>query len=133
MLEGTGDRIRDRVTDALGDERPDRRSGRRCPKAPATRDHRRGLARRTLDAVRNAIIGYALPVVAMQSDDPLRLAAARKTLAPIDELRAAQATPASRPESTPAAPTTPTAAPENEGVTPDTPVPVVEDEPAASA
>lgn len=85
-----------------------------------------------LDAVRNAIIGYALQVIAMQSDDPSRLVAARKALAPIDELRAAQAaTQARRPEGTPADPT----APEDEAVTvtPDTPIPVVEDEPTTSS
>lgn len=49
-----------------------------------------------LDAVREAIIGYALQIIAMQSDDPSRLPAARKALAPIDELRAAQAAPARR-------------------------------------
>jgi CBS domain-containing protein len=88
-----------------------------------------------LDAVRNAIVSYALQVIAMQSDDPSRLAAARKALAPIDELRAAQATQGRRSESTPATPTAPTAAPEGEvvTVTPDTPVPVIEDEPTASA
>jgi hypothetical protein len=62
----------------------------------------------------------------MQSDDPSRLAAARKALAPIDELRAAQAaTQARRPDN---APTAPTVVPEDEIVTPDTPIPVIEDE-----
>src|SRR5690606_24732676 len=44
-----------------------------------------------LEAVRQAIVAYSVQIVAMQSDDPSRLPAARKALAPIDELRAAQA------------------------------------------
>jgi CBS domain-containing protein len=90
-----------------------------------------------LDAVREAIVGYALQIIAMQSDDPSRLLAARKALAPIDELRATQAAPARRPDGGPLAPTPTPAVPgeglEDEGitVTPDTPVPAVEDEAAA--
>jgi hypothetical protein len=87
-----------------------------------------------LDAVREAIVGYALQIIAMQSDDPSRLPAARKALAPIDELRAAQAAAARRPDGSLAAPVpaAPTVGVEEEGitVTPDTPVPTVEDEPA---
>lgn len=89
-----------------------------------------------LDAVREAIIGYALQIIAMQSDDPSRLPAARKALAPIDELRAAQAAGARRPDDSPEAPApaAPTVGLEVGGftVTPDTPVPTVEGEPAAS-
>lgn len=85
-----------------------------------------------LDAVREAIIGYALQIIAMQSDDASRLPAARKALAPIDELRAAQAAAARRPDGSPEAPApaAPTADLDGEGttVTPDTPVPAVEDE-----
>jgi hypothetical protein len=85
-----------------------------------------------LDTVRSAIVGYALQIVAMQSDDPSRLPAARKALAPIDELRMTQATAARRPDGstgTPA-PATPATTPEDDRVTvtPDTPVPAVEDE-----
>ena len=86
-----------------------------------------------LDAVREAIVGYTLQIIAMQRDDPSRLPAARKALAPIDELRAAQAAAARRSDGSPDAPA-PTTGLDAEGVTvtPDTPVPVVEDEPAAS-
>jgi hypothetical protein len=86
-----------------------------------------------LDAVRNAIIGYALQVVAMQSDDPSRLAAARKALAPIDALRAAQATPARRPDGSSSTPVTPAPTAADAGITPDTPVPVIEEESSPSA
>lgn len=90
-----------------------------------------------LDAVRNAIIGYALQIVAMQSDDASRLPVARKALAPIDELRAVQAAQGRRPDGsteTPA-PAAPAVALVDEGttVTPDTPVPAIEEEAAASA
>lgn len=89
-----------------------------------------------LDAVRNAIVAYALQVIAMQSDDHSRLSAARKALAPIDEMRAAQAAQGRpRTEDGPEtlAPPTP-ANPSDAGgtVTPDTPVPVVDEDVAAS-
>lgn len=80
-----------------------------------------------LEAVRSAIVGYAVQIVAMQSDDPSRLPAARKALAPIDEVRAAQAAQARRPQA-PASDLTD----EGVSVTPDTPVPVVEDEPVGN-
>jgi len=83
-----------------------------------------------LEAVRSAIVGYAVQIVAMQSDDPSRLPAAHKALAPIDEVRAAQGAQGRRSES----PTPPPGLVENGvSVTPDTPVPVVEDEPAGNA
>jgi hypothetical protein len=86
-----------------------------------------------LDAVRNAIIGYALQVVAMQNDDPSRIPAARKALAPIDELRASQAARGQRPDApAPAAPT-PELVDEGATVTPDTPVPAVDEDPTEHA
>jgi hypothetical protein len=85
-----------------------------------------------LDAVRSAIVGYTLQIIAMQSDDPARLPAARKALAPIDELRASQAAQARRADdgNDSAAPSAPTPSVDAEGpaVTPDTPVPTVDDE-----
>lgn len=90
-----------------------------------------------LDAVRNAIVGYAVQIIAMQSDDPARLPAARKALAPIDELRASQAAQARRSDdgdaSSPASAPTPSLDAEGAAVTPDTPVPTVDDEPTPEA
>lgn len=84
-----------------------------------------------LDAVRSAIVAYALQIVALQSDDPTRLPAARKALAPIDQLRAAQARRGQG--STTAAGTEPAMVAEpDESVTPDTPVPELDDAPATS-
>lgn len=83
-----------------------------------------------LEAVREAIVAYAIQIVAMQADDPSRRPAARKALAPIDEVRAAQATHARRPDApAPAAPTPELV--DDATVTPDTPVPALDDEPAA--
>ena len=83
-----------------------------------------------LEAVRSAIVSYAVQLVAMQSDDPSRLPSVRKALAPIDDVRAAQAAQGRRPDAqTPAA----DLVDEGNDVTPETPVPVVEDEPAGTA
>lgn len=84
-----------------------------------------------LEAVRSSIVAHALQIVAMQSDDPSRLPAARKALAPIDDVRAAQAAQARRPDAP--APAAPGLVEEGVTATPDTPVPVVDDEPAATA
>lgn len=84
-----------------------------------------------LEAVRSSIVAHALQIVAMQSDDPLRLPAARKALAPIDGVRAAQAAQARRPDAP--APAAPGLVEEGVTATPDTPVPAVDDEPAATA
>lgn len=84
-----------------------------------------------LEAVRSAIVGYAVQLVAMQSDDPSRLPAARKALAPIDDVRAARGAQARRPEAP--APAAPGLVEAGVSVTPDTPVPAVEDEPAVTA
>jgi hypothetical protein len=86
-----------------------------------------------LEAVRSSIVAYAVQIVAMQSDDPSRLPAARKALAPIDEVRAAQAAQARRPNApAPGAPA-PGLVEDGVSVTPDTPVPAVEDELTATA
>lgn len=81
-----------------------------------------------IGAVRAAIIGYALQIVAMQDVDSGRLAAARRALAPIDERKARDARRIAAPAST-GAPGTETAgeAEEDAGVSPSTPVPAVED------
>jgi len=77
-----------------------------------------------LNAVRAAIIGYALQIVAMQDADADRIADARRALAPIDERRTREAR---RTTTAPRAGGT-TAEPEEDPlVTPSTPVPVVED------
>lgn len=80
-----------------------------------------------LEAVRSSIVAYMVQLIAMQSDDPSRLPAARKALAPIDEVRAAQAAQGRRSDAS----SPDTAARElvdgEATVTPDTPVPTVED------
>lgn len=85
-----------------------------------------------LEAVRSAIVSYAVQLVAMQSDDPSRLPSVRKALAPIDDVRAAQAAQAAqgrRPEAqTPGS----DVVEEGNNVTPETPVPAVEEEPAGN-
>jgi hypothetical protein len=81
-----------------------------------------------LAALRTAIVGYALQVIAMQDVDATRIPAARKALAPLDDLRARQGR---RAASTPARPTTEAATgsevEEDDSVTPQTPVPSIED------
>lgn len=67
-----------------------------------------------------------------QSDDPARLALARKALAPIDALRAAQVAGRKEGASGDAAPVDVVADGE-EGVTPETPVPAVDDDAAGGA
>lgn len=76
-----------------------------------------------LNAVRAAISGYALQIVAMQDADPSRIADARRALAPIDERRAQAA------RRTPRGGETGEPVPQEEdpSVTPTTPVPVVEE------
>jgi hypothetical protein len=78
--------------------------------------------------VRSSIVAHMVQIIAMQSDDLSRLPAARKALAPIDEVRAAQAAQGRRAE----APSADVAAPEvvdvEATVTPETPVPAVEEE-----
>ncbi|MCX4245954.1 hypothetical protein [Paraliomyxa miuraensis] len=81
-----------------------------------------------LDAVRSAIVAYALQLVAMQSDDPSRLPTARRALAPIDELRAAQARRGQGRDASSAEP--PGGDDADAGtVTPETPIPAVDDAP----
>lgn len=78
-----------------------------------------------LNAVRAAVVGYALQIVAMQDADPERIADARRALAPIDERRARDA----RRTTTPAragGTTEPSEPEEDPSVTPSTPVPTVE-------
>ena len=90
-----------------------------------------------LAALRAAIVGYALQVVAMQDVDPDRIEDARRALAPLDELRARQARRRAAANGRPA--TEPTAAPaddeldEDASVSPRTPVPTLDDEPAAAS
>lgn len=79
-----------------------------------------------MNAVRTAIVGYALQIVAMQDVDSDRIADARRALAPIDERRAqlARRTPTT---SRGGGAVDPVASEEDPTVTPTTPVPVVED------
>lgn len=85
-----------------------------------------------LNAVRAAIVGYALQIVAMQDADPERIADARRALAPIDERRARDAR---RTTSTVRAggATEPVEPEEDSSVTPSTPVPTVEADDAATS
>ena len=82
-----------------------------------------------LETVRSSIVAYTVQIIAMQSDDRSRLPAARKALAPIDEVRAAQAAQARRPDAQALAADV---VEDVINVTPETPVPAVEDEPAAN-
>lgn len=84
-----------------------------------------------LNAVRAAIVGYALQIVAMQDADPERITDARRALAPIDERRAREAR---RTTATPRAggAADPTLPEEDPSVTPTTPVPTVEADEAAA-
>jgi hypothetical protein len=87
-----------------------------------------------LAAVRTAIVGYALQIIAMQDVDATRLPAARKALAPLDDLRARQASrAASTATRTTGATTEAAEVEEDDSVTPETPVPTVDDETDAVA
>lgn len=88
-----------------------------------------------LAALRTAIVGYALQIIAMQDVDAARIPAAREALAPLEDLRAKQAR---RAASTPMRASGPTAeaaagseADEDDAVTPKTPVPAIDDTEAA--
>lgn len=93
-----------------------------------------------LAAVRAAVVGYALQIVAMQDVDPKRIEAARRALAPIDALRERQARrsaaaaarasedgPVVEPAAGPGPSENDDGGDEDASVTPTTPVPAVEE------
>jgi hypothetical protein len=81
-----------------------------------------------LAAVRAAIVGYALQIIAMQDVDANRIPDARKALGPIDERRAREARRATAPARGNGPGNEATGEPEEDAmVTPTTPVPSVEE------
>ncbi|MCX4239711.1 hypothetical protein [Paraliomyxa miuraensis] len=85
-----------------------------------------GSVMETLAAVRRAVVGYALQIVAIQDVDPSRIEAARKALAPIDALRERQANRTAGAGAEEAS-TSEAEVEVEDSVTPATPVPTIED------